>query len=227
MPVFRHRLVLIAALALAAVLPSPAEAKSDTQYWQTLHLSWKVSDRVVLTNDTVMRTSDARGRYQIANHFLVAYKLDKHWSVAIGHTADLQYNHSSYTTMENRFRQDVAYDGLFTFGKAKVSGRLRLEERWRDGFGGTGWRLRPYVKLAVPLSEKLTLNLSHEDFVDLNTTGFQKISGLERMRNSLILDVPLNKHFGLGFGYVEQHGFVPGADDTDDHVASVLVNASF
>ncbi len=224
---FPKHLLSILALMAALGLASVASAKSDTQYWQTLHVSWKVSNRVVLTNDTVMRTSDARGRYQIANHFMVGYKLDKHWSVALGHTADLQYVHSSYATMENRFRQDVSYDSLLKIGKAKVSARLRLEERWRDGFTGTGWRLRPFVRLAIPLPNKLTLNLGHESFVDLDTTGFQKVAGLERMRNSIILDLPLGKHFGLGIGYVEQHGFVPGAEDTDDHVASVQINASF
>ncbi len=220
-------LLSVASLLASLGLSNATSAKGDAQYWQTLHVSVKVSRRVVLTNDTVMRTSDIRGRYQIANHFMVGYKLDKHWSVAIGHTADFQYNHSNYTTMENRFRQDVAYDGLFMISKATVSARVRLEERWRDGFAGTGWRLRPYVKLAVPLPGKLKLNVTHESFVDLNTNGFQKVPGLERMRNAAIVDLPLNKHFGLGLGYVAQHGFVPGAEDTDDHVAFIQINAAF
>lgn len=221
------RLLSMLAMFTALAGAEPASAKSDAQYWQSLQLRWKVGNRVVLTNDTVMRTSDSRGRYQIANHLMAAYKLDKHWSVALGYTADLQYNHSSYTTMENRFRQDVAYDGLLTIGKAKISARLRLEERWRDGFAGTGWRLRPYVKIAIPLPSKLALNLSHESFVDLNTPRFQKVPGLERMRNAMMLERPINRHFSLGLGYVEQHGFVPGGEDTDDHVATMQISASF
>ncbi len=222
-----QRLLSMLAMSAPVMLAMPAAAKSDAQYWQTLQVRWKVSDRLVLTNDTVMRTSDARGRYQIVNHLMAAYKLDKHWSVGLGYTADLQYDHSTYTTMENRFRQDVSYDGLFTIGKAKVSGRLRLEERWRDGFAGTGWRLRPYVKLAIPLPSKLTLNLSHESFVNLGTTGFQKVPGLERMRNAIGFERPINKHFSLGLGYVEQHGFVPRSEDSDDHAATMQISASF
>ena len=64
--------------------------------------------------------------------------LDKHWSVAVGYTADMQYDHSRYLTMENRFRHHIAYDRLLMIGKAKVSGRLRLEQRWRGGFARTG-----------------------------------------------------------------------------------------
>ena len=37
---------------------------------------------------------------------------------------------------------------------------------------------------------KTSVNIAHESFIDLNTTGFQKVGGLERMRNSISVSTP-------------------------------------
>jgi len=212
---------------LAATAATPALAKSDTQYWQTVLVNAKLTDDVVLSNETVFRSGDAKGFYEIENNLMVGYKLDKHVTAYVGYTADPLYLKGSYTTMENRFRQQVSFDNFVILGKVKLSGRLRLEERWRDGFTGTAWRLRPQAKISVPVHGKTALNVAHESFIDLNTNGFQKVSGLERMRNSISVSTPIAKHFSLELGYLEQHGFVPGAEDTDDHVATIQLSASF
>ena len=212
---------------LAATAATPALAKTDTQYWQTVLVNAKLTDDVVLSNETVFRSGDAKGFYEIENNLMVGYKLDKHVTFYLGYTADPLYLKGSYTTMENRFRQQVSFDNFVVLGKAKLSGRLRLEERWRDGFSGTAWRLRPQVKLSVPVHGKTALNLSHESFIDLNTNGFQKVSGEERMRNAITISTPIAKHFSLELGYLNQHGFVPGAEDTSDNVATIQLSASF
>ena len=49
-----------------------------------------------------------------------------------------------------------------------------MEQRWRRGVEGTGWRLRPYLKWSVPLKDKVALNLSNETFVNLNATRFRR-----------------------------------------------------
>lgn len=218
--------VTASVLGLSAAAASPAMA-GDAQYWQTLQATVKVDDHWVLSNETVVRSSDAKGFYEVENNFMVGYKIGKNITAYLGYTGDPLYSHGTYTTMENRFRQQVSFDKLLMIGKAKLSGRLRLEERWRDGFSGTAWRLRPYVKLSVPVKGKVALNLSHESFIDLNTTTFQKVGGEERMRNAISLNAPLGKHVALEVGYLEQHGFVANAADTNDHVATIQLNLSF
>ncbi|MEP7222490.1 MAG: DUF2490 domain-containing protein [Novosphingobium sp.] len=208
-------------------MASPALAKSDTQFWQTVQATVKVGDKFVLSNETVFRTGDAKGFYEIENNAMVGYKLDKHVTAYVGFTADPQYLQGHYVTMETRLRQQVNFDNVLQIGSAKLSGRLRLEERWRDNAPGTAWRLRPYVKLSVPLHGKTALNLTHESFIDLNTTSFQKVAGEERMRNAVLINTPLAKHFTLEFGYLDQHGFVRGGADTNDHVATIALSASF
>jgi hypothetical protein len=81
----------------------------------------------------------------------------------------------------------------------------------------------------LPLREggKTALLLSHESFIDLNTTNFQRVEGEERMRNLIAITTPIAKNVNAEIGYLHQHGFRPGADDPNDHVASFAVSFSF
>jgi len=92
----------------------------------------------------------------------------------------------------------------------------------------TGWRMRPYVKFSLPLGKgsKTSLTLSNETFINLNSTAFQRQDGLDRMRSLIAINTPLTKAVSLEVGYLNQHGFVRGGEDTDDHVASFSLSLS-
>jgi hypothetical protein len=47
------------------------------------------------------------------------------------------------------------------------------------------------------------------------------------MRNLITVTTPVAKNVNLEVGYVHQHGFRPGSDDSNDHAASVSVSFSF
>jgi hypothetical protein len=121
--------------------------------------------------------------------------------------------------MEHRAREQVTFDGLAKVGKGKLSGRMRFEQRWRDNVAGTGWRLRPYLKYSVPVAGKLSLNLSSEPFFNLNSTVFQRKSGLDRVRNLVSFSVPISRAVTGEVGYMNQHGFVRSGPDTSDNIA--------
>ena len=215
-------LALVAALGAAA----PAMA-SDTQYWQTLNVGVALPDNFKISNETVLRSSDAKGFYEVENNFMVGKKVNKVVTLWLGYTFDPQYNHGTFRLREHRFRQQVNFDGFAVIGKVKLSGRVRLEERWREGQTGTAWRLRPQIKASVPIAGKVTLSASSEPFFNLNNTGFQTVDGLERMRNAIYITVPLSKKFSIDFGYLNQHGFVPNGHDTSDNVLTAGLSASF
>lgn len=210
----------------AGCIATPALA-DDTQYWQTLTLNVALPDNFKAQNETVFRTSDAKGFYEIENNLMLGKKLNKMVTVWLGYTFDPQYSHGTFVRHEHRFRQQVSFDNFATVGKVHFSGRLRLEERWREGQAGTGWRLRPQAKATVPIAGKVTLSVSTEEFINLNNTVFQTTDGLDRMRNSIYVTVPLNKRFSLDVGYLNQHGFVPNGPDTSDNVVTAGINASF
>lgn len=217
---------LAAAALAAAMLASPALA-DDTQAWGTLTINGPISGPVRGSSETVLRTSDAKGFYEIEQNFMVGYKANKHVTYWLGYTLDPQYSHGSLTITEHRFRQQVSFDNFAKVGPFNVSGRVRLEERWRDNLPGTGWRLRPYVKLSMPIRGKTNLNLTHESFIDLNTTGFQKQAGYDRWRTAISVSTPIARNVTVDLGYLNQHGFVRNGPDTDDHVATLGLTASF
>ena len=216
-------LLIAPALALAA----PALADEDTQYWQTMTLNVALPSNFKIQNEVVLRTSDARGFYEVENNLMVGKKLNKVVTVWLGYTFDPQFSHGTFIRREHRFRQQVNFDGFAMLGKVKLSGRVRLEERWREGLTGTAYRLRPQIKASVPIKGKTTLTVSSEPFFDLNNTGFQTVDGLERMRNAIYVTVPVGKKFSVDFGYLNQHSFVPSGPDRSDNVLTAGISASF
>ena len=150
---------------------------------------------------------------------MLGYRLNKVVTVWAGYTHNPQYLGGDFTVMEHRAREQVTFDGFAKLGKGKLNGRLRLEQRWRNGVDGAGWRVRPYLKYSLPIAGNTALNLSTEPFFNLNTTPFQRKPGLDRVRNLVTVSTPLTKTLTGEAGYMNQHGFVRGGPDTSDNIA--------
>ncbi|MEO7504263.1 MAG: DUF2490 domain-containing protein [Sphingomicrobium sp.] len=210
-------LLIGSALGIAA---GPASAKSDNQLWAISSSTVKLSDHWRLSEELAFRFSDNRnGLYEIESNTLVGYRLNKVVTIWGGYTHDPQYAAGDFTVMEQRAREQVTFDGFARLGKAKLSGRLRLEQRWRDHLQGTGWRIRPYLKYSLPIVGKTALNLSNETFVDLNMTTFQRKGGVDRMRNLISISTPLWKTLTGEAGYMNQHSFIRSKPDANDNIA--------
>ena len=221
------RLAVIAS-AIASFAAAPASAaKSDEQVWGQVSATVKLSDRWRLSQEIVSRFSDKRqGLYEIESNTLLGYKINKVVTVWGGYTHAPQYFDGDFTVMERRAREQVTFDGFAKLGGGKLSGRMRMEQRWRHGVEGTGWRLRPYLKWSLPLKDKVALNLSNETFVNLNETPFQSRTGIDRMRNLVTISAPLAKTLTGEVGYMNQHGFVRGGEDTSDNIAYFALSFS-
>lgn len=223
------RTIILAAALLPASVAQPALAATDSQVWATQVVNVKLGDKWRLQEELVERFSDARnGLYEIEANTLLGYRLSKAVTVWGGYTHDPQYSGGSFTVMEHRIREQVVFDNVVKLGSGKLSFRLRGEERWRTNIAGTGWRVRPYVKYALPLAKgsKTALVLSAEPWFNLNTTPFQKQSGLDRIRSLIAISTPISKKLTAEIGYLNQHGFVRGGPDTSDHVASFSLSLS-
>jgi hypothetical protein len=217
-------------LVVAVVLlssGSAASASSDDQLWTTASAAVKLSDKWRLSEEVVARFSDNRnGLYEIESNTLVGYRLNKVVTLWAGYTHDPQYSAGDFTMMEHRAREQVTFDNVTKLGPGKLSGRMRLEQRWRDGVEGTGWRLRPYLKYSLPIAGETALNLSSEPFFNLNRKTFQRQHGLDRVRNLVTISTPLTKSLSGEAGYMNQHGFVRGAPATSDNIAYVALSLS-
>jgi hypothetical protein len=221
------RLWLSIAATAALGAPSAATAATDSQVWTTLSATAKLSARWRLSEELVGRFSDNRnGLYEIESNTLIGFRLNKVTALWAGYTHDPQYAAGHFRTMERRAREQATFDSFAALGPGKLSGRIRFEERWREGVDGTGWRVRPYLKYSLPLHGKLALNISTEPFFDLNTNGFQRTAGLDRVRNLATVSVPLAKHLTGEAGYMNQHAFVRGGPDTSDNIAYFALSLS-
>lgn len=213
---------------MALTAAGTAQARDDAQGWAAATVNVDLGGGFRASNETVLRFSDIRGGlYEVEDNLMVGYKPNKQVTLWLGYTHNPQYDHGDFTRMEHRFRQQVNVDNFAQIGGIKFSGRVRLEERWREGQGGPAWRLRPFIKASMPVAGKVNLVASHESFIDLNTSAFQRVRGEERMRNFVGLSAPLSKKLGIEAGYLLQHGFVRGAADNHDHVFSVALTGNF
>jgi hypothetical protein len=224
------RLSLLSLCLLGGALGmAPAQAREDSQIWGSANVNVKLSDKWRLQQELTTRFSgDRSGLYEVESVTMLGYRLVKDVTLAAGYVHNPRYAGGDFTVMEHRAREQVTFDNVARIGSGKLSARMRMEQRWREHVDGTGWRMRPYVKFTLPLAKgsKTSLVISSETFVNLNTTPFQKQDGLDRMRNFIGINTPLTKNVIAEFGYLNQHGFVRGGEDTSDHVASVSLSVS-
>jgi hypothetical protein len=214
-------------LFAAGLCSAPAVAQSDKQVWGNASLTVKLGDRWRISQELTTRFSDNRnGLYEVESNTLLGYRINKVVTVWAGYTHDPQYAAGDFTMMEHRAREQVTFDNFARIGPGKLTGRIRLEQRWRKGIDGIGWRVRPYIKFSVPLKSKAALNLSSEAFFNLNKTAFQRADGLDRMRNLVTISTPLSKVLTGEAGYMNQHGFVRGGEDTSDNIAYFALSLS-
>jgi hypothetical protein len=205
---------------LALITPAAASATSDDQIWTNASAIVKLSDHWRLQEEMTGRFSDNKdGLYEIEANTLLGYKLNKVTTLWAGYTHDPQYLSGDFTVMEHRFREQVTFDGFAKLGTGKFNGRVRLEQRWREGVEGTAWRVRPYLKYSVPIKGKIAFNLSTEPFFNLKSAPFQAKHGLDRIRNLATISAPLSKSLGVEAGYMNQHIFTKTGPDESDNIA--------
>ncbi len=224
-----HRLLPLAAASLLALPAAAPAAAEDAQLWLTGGATVDLGSGLRLSEEMVARFGDAQGGlYEIENSLLLGYRLGDKVTLWAGYTHDPLYNGGRFTRLERRAREQVTFDNVARIGPGAISLRLRAEQRWREGFDGTGWRLRPYVRYAVPLGDtgKTTLTLGHESFINLNRTGFQTAGGYERMRNNIAVKFPLVGPLSAEIGYLNQYGIVRGGRDKMDHAATAGLSLS-
>jgi hypothetical protein len=222
-------MIRLAAAGLLAMPCAAQAAQEDQQLWLQATANVKIADQWTLSNELNVRFGNDRGGlYEVEDNLLLNYKPSKQVTIGAGYTHDPQYTGGTFTVMERRAREQVTFDNVVKIGTGAVSVRMRAEQRWRDGIGGTGWRLRPYAKYTLPLSKdgRTTLTFGHESFVNLNRVSFQSQPGWDRMRNNIALKLPLSKTLNAEIGYMNQYSVVRGGIDKMDHAATAAVSLS-
>ncbi|MCD2324619.1 DUF2490 domain-containing protein [Sphingomonas sp. IC-56] len=210
---------LAAALSL---LPVAAQAQTeDAQLWTQTNINIGLSDDTRVTLEGIARWSDRQdGLYHTELGGIVSHKLSDHVEIGFGyrHVA----GHGGNTADdENRLRQHV----VLTFGR--VTGRLRVDERFHPDGEEIGFRIRPLIRYNHPVGKGVKLFASHESFFMANSTGWGQRAGYDRMRNILGVTVPLIKDVSADIGYLNQYRFARGGSQAQmDHALSLQLTLS-
>jgi hypothetical protein len=205
-------------LALTASLAPPAMA--ENQIWTIYELKKEASAGlpVDLTLNGEIRFEPDGEVEQFVLRPGVAYAINKQLKVSGGYRYG-QTLHDGPDQIEHRLWQQASY-ALAEIGDARIAGRTRLEQRFREGESGTGWRIRQQLSLEHPLGESgIRLALSNEIFLGLEETDWGNADGLQENRARATLRWTAG---GIGWeaGYLNQfRNGVSGADDeSNDHI---------
>lgn len=212
-------------LSSAALLLAPLAARAqqvDEQLWLQANGATSLGGGAKLTLEGIARFGDAAdGLAHTEFGGQIGYKLSPTVEIAGGYRHVQDYNHDRVVPNEERLRQmvTIALGGGF-------SARLRLEERFSSAGPGIGVRLRPRLGYTRALNGKgLALFATHEDFLNLNSTGWGLASGYDRMRHTIGLTIPLSNRLKADTGYLNEYRFGRGsARDQMMHAATLTLN---
>lgn len=221
-----RRLPALAAASAFAAAPAVVAAEDDANLWLGQFATINASDTVYVRLEAQGRfTNDADRLGQLLLRSLVGYRISKTVNIGAGYAFVLTDPVGPIELNEHRFNQELNVRLVSSNGGVTLDSRTRLEQRTFEQRAGTGWRLRQWVHLRVPVSENNKLVAYTEPFVDLNEGSGQR-GGVSIWRNFVGVSVPLAKNIEVVPGYLNQQVFRTG-EDRSDHTASVNLFMTF
>ena len=219
-------------LGCAALVPVFAggpvyAADQDFQVWSANTATVDLDKHWVLWLEAQFRFSDNASRLgQTLIRPGIGYRLDPNTTVTLG------YAYVPTDPVGPRFLSEHRIWEQLTFrlaGNGKgitLTGRTRLEQRFVEGTGSMGWRLRQQMRLTAPLAGKVRALLWAEPFLAFNDTSWGQRSGFDRLRTCAGIVLPLTKNINAEPGYINQWVNRTGRDRVD-HIANLTVAAKF
>ncbi|WP_343545621.1 DUF2490 domain-containing protein [Sphingomonas paucimobilis] len=215
---------LIGALLLGAA--QPAVAEDDTQAWAAVIASGTVRGDLFLWLEGQARAiDDVGGGSQLVLRPAIGARIGRDAHAVVGYAYVRTDPETGRTTEEHRIWQQLQFAALRTkAGAPLVISRTRLEQRMIEGRDDTGWRLRQFVRLQVPIARKGAVQAVAftEGFFNLNSTQWGARDGVDQWRTFVGVGLPVAKRMRLEPGYLNQRVFRRGEDRTN-HVLSATL----
>ncbi|MBX8846548.1 DUF2490 domain-containing protein [Sphingomonas melonis] len=215
---------LIGALLLGAA--QPAVAEDDTQAWAAVIASGTVRGDLFLWLEGQARAiDDVGGGSQLVLRPAIGARIGRDAHAVVGYAYVRTDPETGRTTEEHRIWQQLQFAALRTkAGAPLVISRTRLEQRMIEGRDDTGWRLRQFVRLQVPIARKGAVQAVAftEGFFNLNSTQWGARDGVDQWRTFVGVGLPVARRMRLEPGYLNQRVFRRGEDRTN-HVLSATL----
>lgn len=218
---------LACALLLVAATPAAHAQVEDEQLWIKLSAKTDLSEQVDLALETNQRLGNAEGGIYESQYIAkIGVDIGGGFKLTGGLNRVVAVEDGRVDNTEWRPRQELGFPDL-ALGNGALSGRIRVEQRFRNDGDDVGHRVRPEISYTLPLSETVDLELGHESYFNLNTTDFGQRAGHERMRNFIEIGFPLIDKVDAAIGYLNQYRFNRTATDRMEHALTLGLSASF
>jgi hypothetical protein len=220
-----RRSVAIAVVAAAAISSAPASAAEDVQGWTSVTVSGPATagGRLLLTFDGHARFRDDASRRDVTIlrpglGWRVTPRLDAYGGLALVTIA-----RAGNDVTERRLWQQLSYP-ITPLAGGVLTGRTRLEQRFRDTGSDTGWRLRHQFRYARPVGGgPVVAVVANETFLGLNEADWGQRSGFDQNRAFIGAALQLAPKARVEGGYMNQFIKVQGADRTHHNLVLNLV----
>lgn len=221
---------IAAALAIVASAAPAYASDHDEQIWTSVTGTTALSDSVDATLELHGRYTDEVSRVgQVLIRPSVTVKLPRGWSATAGYVYVRTRFAGTVANDEHRAWEQVAY----TFRQDQttglsITGRTRVEQRFRPDADGVGWRLRQQLRAQLPLpgGGPVRALVWNETFVGLNTTEWDRHKGVDQVRTFIGASLPVAKGITVEPGYLNQTVFRIGPDRVN-HILAANVFARF
>lgn len=224
------RLAAAALLVVAAASPTTAAAaEEDTQFWTTAIATGPIAGDLAVWAEVQTRfvgNASRLGQFKLRG--ALGYRFREALTVYGGYAHITNHRPVGGDVTERRLRQQASY-AIVTDGPVRVTGRTRLEQRFVEGGGDTGWRLRQQMRLSVPLGTGRSPSavVSGEALIALNSTDWGAAIGLDQLRGFIDLNVPIGRKQAIDLGYLNQSVRRADAVDPVNHVGLLSVSHRF
>lgn len=194
----------VATVALMSAVP--AAAQHDNQVWAASFASGPVRE-----GSRVLVWWDAHARFRDEGDHLdttilrpgVGWRASPRLDLWAGY-AHITLRRPGPDGAEHRTWQQATYPIAEVAG-GRLTGRTRLEQRFREGGDETGWRVRQFVRWSRPVAgPDVSLVLSNETFIALNETDWGQRDGYDQNRAFAGLGWQMTRKFRVEGGYMNQ-----------------------
>lgn len=203
----------------------PACAETDAQGWAAVVASGAVRGDLFLWLEGQTRlTDDVGGGSQILLRPAIGARIGRDAHAVVGYAYVRTDPANAGVAHEHRPWQQIQFVPVRRAdGTPLVISRTRLEQRMVEGRDGTGWRLRQFVRLQLPLGGRGVQAVGYtEGFLNLNSTRWGIRDGVDQWRNFVGIGFPVLPRARLEPGYLNQRINRPG-DDRVNHILSATL----
>jgi hypothetical protein len=195
-----------ATIALLAMACPVQAAENDMQVWTVAQANISLGERTVLLADVHYRYADDASRLgQNQLRAALGYRLNRNTILAQGYVYVRTDPGAGPITHEHRPFQQLNFRLAGNGAGPTLMGRARLEERFVEGSGDMGVRVRQQLRGTVPLGAGVYALATVEVMVNLNSADWGQRRGFDQSRAMAGLGLNVAKRTQIEAGYMHNY----------------------